>query len=35
MLSNSGGLYANMNHAIQTQTSFGDDVWLNYMQGNK
>jgi hypothetical protein len=33
MLSNSGGLYANMNHAIQTQTSFGDDVWLNYMQG--
>jgi len=32
-LSNSGGLYANINHAIQTKTSFGDDVWLNYMQG--
>jgi len=32
-LTQSGGLYANLNHAIQTNTSFGDDEWWSYLQG--
>jgi hypothetical protein len=32
-LTQSGGLYANLNHAIQTNTSFGDSEWWSYLQG--
>ena len=34
-LASNGGIYANMNHTIQANTSFGSDVWWKYLQGNK